>query len=227
MKNILIVAAHPDDEVLGAGGAISHHSRSGDRVTIAILGEGITSRSVSRDQADGSQLADLALDAKKAAAIMGCHDVRLIGLPDNRFDSLNLLDVVKVVEKLVEELRPEVVYTHHHGDLNQDHTVTARAVLTACRPLPGQSVRKIYSFEVPSSTGWGFPETPFVPNVFLDISATIQAKADAMSAYRSELRPYPHPRAPEALIERAKAWGSHVGMMAAEPFFLLRELIQR
>ena len=223
--NVLVVAAHPDDEVLGAGGAIARHSRNGEHVTIAILGEGIASRYASRDEVDQTLLADLKADAQQAARLMGCTDLRLFDLPDNRFDSVDLLDVVKIVEDLVEQIQPEIVYTHHHGDLNIDHVLTARAVLTACRPLPDTSVRRILAFEVPSSTGWGFPEHSFAPTVFVDISDTLPVKLEAVKAYRSEVRQYPHPRAPEALAERAKTWGSQVGLAAAEPFVLLRELI--
>jgi len=222
---VLVVAAHPDDEVLGVGGVVSRHSKNGDSVTIVILGEGITSRHVTRDKADETLLSDLKTDARRASKLMGCADLRLLELPDNRFDSLNLLDVVKVIEEVVEQIEPEIIYTHHHGDLNIDHVITARAVLTACRPLPGTSVRRILAFEVPSSTGWGFPQHAFTPTVFVDISDTLPVKLEAMKAYRSEMRQYPHPRSLEALAERARAWGSQVGLDAAEPFVLLRELI--
>lgn len=223
--NVLVVAAHPDDEILGAGGSVARHAARGDSVTMAILGEGITSRHDSRADADAVALADLRADAHSAGRLVGCDDVRLFGLPDNRFDSVDLLDVVKIVEELVDDVRPELIYTHHHGDLNVDHGICARAVLTACRPLPGTAVLRILAFEVPSSTGWGFPDSAFVPTVFHDIAETVAAKAAAMAAYRSEVRDYPHPRAPEALVERARSWGTHVGLLAAEPFVLLRELV--
>ena len=222
---VLVVAAHPDDEVLGAGGAIAYHVQHGDDVTIAILGEGISSRSATREEADQALLADLQADADRAAELLGCQDLRLFDLPDNRFDRLDLLEVVKIVEEVVQGANPAIVYTHHHGDLNIDHTITARAVLTACRPLPGTVVQRILAFEVPSSTGWGFPNSPFVPNSFVDISGTLEAKIDAMKAYRSEVREYPHPRSPQALVERARVWGTQVGLCAAEPFMLLRELV--
>ena len=223
--NILVVAAHPDDEVLGAGGTIARHAQNGDRVTIAILGEGITSRRLSRERADEKLLQSLGADARRAAKLVGCEDLRLFQLPDNRFDHVDHLDVVKVVEEVVDTTKPQIVYTHHHGDLNTDHVITARAVLTACRPLPGTQVRRILAFEVPSSTGWGFPEHAFSPTVFVDISCTLDAKVEAMKAYCSEVRDHPHPRSPQALADRARAWGSQVGVPAAEPFVLLRELI--
>jgi LmbE family N-acetylglucosaminyl deacetylase len=139
---------------------------------------------------------------------------------------VDLLDVTKIVESVVREAQPEIVYTHHHGDLNLDHVITARAVLTACRPLPGSKVRRILAFEVPSSTGWGFLDHAFAPNVFTDINDVLDAKIDAMSLYSSEVREYPHPRSERALVERARVWGTQVGLHTAEPFVLLRELVR-
>lgn len=221
----MIVAAHPDDEVLGAGGTITRHVQHGDHVTIVILGEGISSRYETRSMANKAPVAELETDAREAARLMGCSDVRLLGLPDNRFDSLNLLDIVKIIENAVAEIQPEIVYTHHYSDLNIDHGITARAVLTACRPLPGNQTKRILAFEVPSATGWFFPEFTFSPTVFVDISTTLAVKVNAMKAYRSEVRPYPHPRSLESLQESARVWGSRVGLSAAEPFVLVRELI--
>lgn len=224
--NVLVVAAHPDDEVLGAGAAMATHVRRGDKVTALILGEGATSRRATRAEADAREVATLRACARRANEILGCRDVRLCDLPDNRFDSVDLLDIVKRVEAVVEELHPEIVYTHFHGDLNVDHAAAARAALTACRPLPGAPMRRILAFEVPSATGWGFPDHPFAPTVFLDAGAALEAKLEAMRAYESEVRDYPHPRSPQALAERARTWGSQVGLPAAEPFMLLREVLR-
>lgn len=224
--NVLVVAAHPDDEVLGAGAAMATHARRGDRVTALILGEGVTSRSATRSGADAAGIASLRAQAQRANELLGCRDVRLGDLPDNRFDSIDLLDVVKRVEAVVDEVRPEVVYTHFHGDLNVDHAVAARAALTACRPLAGAPVRRVLAFEVPSSTGWGFPDHPFAPTVFLDAAPALELKLEAMRTYASEVREAPHPRAPQALAERARTWGSQVGLAAAEPFMLIREILR-
>ncbi len=223
--NILVVAAHPDDEVLGAGGTIAWHAGKGDRVTVAILGEGISSRFSSRGKVNRSFITDLKADARRASRVMGCTGVKLFDFPDNRFDSMDLLKIVKRIEALTEEIQPEIVYTHHHGDLNIDHEITARAVMTAFRPMPGFPVRRILAFEVPSATHWSFPEHAFVPTVFVDISKTLAMKLEALKCYRSEVRPYPHPRASESLEARAKVWGSTMGVGAAEAFVLLRELV--
>jgi LmbE family N-acetylglucosaminyl deacetylase len=220
--NVLIVAAHPDDEVLGCGATAARLARAGNAVFISILGEGMTSR----PEADRSCLPGLNACARRAAEMLGAKDLFLHGLPDNRFDTLPLLDVVKTVEGLVTELRPEVVYTHHGGDLNVDHQVTHRAVLTATRPTAGHPVREVYAFEVASSTEWGFQrfEPVFRPNVFVDIAQDLDTKIAAMAAYESESRPFPHPRSPEALRAIATRWGSVVGCQAAEAFELIRSV---
>ena len=145
-------------------------------------------------------------------------------LPDNRFDTVPLLDVIKIIEKLIEQLQPRIIYTHHGSDLNIDHAIVHRAVLTATRPLAGCSVREIYAFEVASSTEWAFGQfqPAFQPNVFVDISATLETKVQALTLYESEARLFPHPRSPEALRAIARRWGSAVGVEAAEAFQLVR-----
>lgn len=224
--NVLVVVAHPDDEVLGIGGTITRHTKQGDEVTVCILGEGITSRRNGQSsEGDHSTLEELRRDARRAAAILGVRHLRLFELPDNRFDTVDTLKVAKMVEQIAHSCDPEVVYTHFAGDLNIDHGITARAVLTALRPLPGTTCRRIYAFEVPSSTGWGVPWDPFVPNVFVDIKDTLDLKLEAMAAYKTEVRSWPHPRSLEALSYRARAWGSMVGLDAAEPLMLVREVI--
>ena len=223
---VLVVAAHPDDEVLGCGATMARLANEGHEVHIAIMGEGITSRHVGRQEADADQLARLHQHAHAAANKVKAKAVQLFKLPDNRLDTVPLLEVVKLVEDLVEKLKPEVIYTHHPGDLNIDHGVVHRAVLTATRPMVGQPVRDIYAFEVPSSTEWAFQrvEPAFRPNVFMDVSATLETKIQAMGCYESEARKFPHPRSPEALRAIAARWGSVVGFQAAEAFELVRSL---
>lgn len=223
---VLVVAAHPDDEVLGAGGAIARHVDVGDVVTVLILGSGLSARLTQPDALASQDLDALQADARTSADILGVSDLRLLDLPDNRFDSLALLDIIKSVEHVVDAVEPQVVYTHHPGDLNIDHQRTAAAVLTACRPEPRHTVRRILAMEVPSATGWGDPAQAFVPSVFLDIGAVLERKLQAIAAYRSELRAYPHARSLESIEARARAWGSQVGLVAAEPFVLLREIVE-
>ncbi|RJP27557.1 MAG: PIG-L family deacetylase [Candidatus Omnitrophota bacterium] len=225
-KTILAIAAHPDDEVLGCGGTLARSYREGHTVYIAILGEGITSRYPQREQADSSLLTTLRADCHKVADLLGATELFQYALPDNRFDSVPLLDIIKIVEELKERLRPDVIYTHHGGDLNIDHVVLHRAVLTATRPIRGESVKEILTFEIPSSTEWAFQQfsPAFRPNVFVDILDTLVKKIQGMLLYDSEARPFPHPRSVETLTAIAKKWGSMVGCQAAEAFELVRSI---
>ena len=227
---ILVIAAHPDDEVLGCGGTIARASAEGHDVHIAILGEGVSSRHAQRDDAPAGDLRKLTDDARAAAAALGARSVSFGGLPDNRFDTIALLDVVKQVEAWVAERRPDAIYTHHPGDLNIDHGITFRAVLTATRPgAAAVAVPEIYAFEVPSSTEWAFQriEPAFRPNVFVDITESLEAKIAAMQCYASERREAPHPRSPAVLSAAAVRWGSVAGVAAAEAFELIRSLKPR
>src|SRR3984957_20594621 len=215
-RPVLVIAAHPDDEILGCGATAARLVREGSEVHFAILGEGVTSRHAQRDAADADQLARLHRQAHAAAAKVGVKQVHLHQLPDNRLDTVPLLDVVKLVEDLVDRIQPEIIYTHHAGDLNVDHEVIHRAVLTATRPIAGQPVREIYAFEVPSSTEWAFQriEPAFRANVFVDVTATVEAKIAAMEFYESEARKFPHPLSQEALRAIAARWGSVIGCAA-------------
>ena len=225
-KRILVIAAHPDDEVFGCGATISRLSAEGAKVHIAILGEGATSRSNHREDASTDLVSRLQKNLKEAANIIGAQTVSTHGFPDNRFDSVDLLEIVKIVEKLVEDHKPELIFTHHIGDLNIDHQLTSRAVMTATRPLKGQVVREVLAFEIPSSTEWAFQriEPIFRPDTFFDVSEVVENKIRAMSVYESESRPYPHPRSPQALRAIASRWGSVVGCAAAEAFEVIRSI---
>jgi len=224
--NALVISAHPDDEVLGCGGTIARLAREGGKVYLAVLGEGITSRYEHREKADSSLVEGIKHRCKEAAKVLGAEDPFLFGLPDNRFDTIPLLDIVKKIEKLISDLSPTVIYTHHEGDLNIDHSITYRAVLTATRPIQGNAVRDIYTFEVPSSTDWAFHQSEqiFRPNVFVDITETLDTKIQALSVYETEIRPFPHPRSLEAIQANTRRWGSVVGCQAAEAFALVRSI---
>lgn len=224
MSRTLIIAAHPDDEVLGCGGTIARLVREGHEVFTAILGEGVTSRSLG-PEADARGIESLRLQSKEVAVCLGVSKIFNFDLPDNRFDALPLLDIVKIVEDLIERLAPSIIYTHHSGDLNIDHVLTNRAVLTATRPMKDGVVKEIFAFEVPSATHWFFGQTRsngFQPNVFMDIAQTLELKIKAMQIYESEIRSFPHPRAPEAIRSLARFRGSQSGLDAAESFELVR-----
>jgi len=226
MRNefLLVVAAHPDDEVLGCGGTIARLTGEGHDVYVAILGEGITSRYDNREQADQEMIKQLQDRSRQVSKLLGVKELCLYDFPDNRFDTVPLLNIIKIVEELINRFQPQIVYTHHGGDLNIDHVITHRAVMTATRPVENYPVKEIYAFEVPSSTEWAFGQfqSTFRPNVFVDISRTLEAKIQAMHLYESEVRAFPHPRSPEALRALAISRGSCVGFQAAEAFELVR-----
>ncbi len=224
--SILVVAAHPDDEILGCGGTMTRLAGEGHDVRIAILAEGMSSRYKNRADTDQQQLQHLHGRAQQAADKVGAKELVLCKLPDNRLDTIPLLDIVKTVEDLVARFRPHTIYTHHPGDLNVDHGIVHRAVLTATRPIEKQSVREIYAFEVPSSTEWAFQriEPTFRPNVFVDIANSLNTKIAAMACYDTEARAFPHPRSAEALRAIATRWGSVVGLRAVEAFELIRSI---
>jgi LmbE family N-acetylglucosaminyl deacetylase len=224
---VLIVAAHPDDEVLGCGGTIARHAANGDEVFVLILGEGMMSRSGSGDDPGLRQRQrDLWESSKRAARILGAHEPVQLHFPDNRMDRVDLLDIIHAVEDSIERFRPDLIYTHHPGDLNVDHTVVARASVTATRPLPGRHVAGVYSFEVLSSTEWAFGtgET-FQVNRFVNITHFLERKIEAFKAYESEMVVFPHPRSVEAITSLAKLRGSQAGLGLAEGFSLVRELV--
>lgn len=223
MSRVLVIAAHPDDEILGVGATAAKRAAQGDVVRALILGEGQTSRWESRQKAPKSVVEDLRRNALEAAACIGYEQVSFADFPDNRFDHVELLDLVKHIEGVIRGFSPEVVYTHHGGDLNIDHQRTCQAVLTAARPAGNCPVKEIYAFETLSSTEWNFSYTqPFCPNVFEDIEPFLQVKLDAMKCYGSELCEFPHPRSLEGIQSSARKYGSIVGREFAEAFMLLR-----
>ena len=225
MNTILVIAAHPDDEVLGCGGTVARFEAEGDKVYTLILGEGITARDASSDQHKREEgIRGLKKQAEAANKILGVKKVYTFDFPDNRFDTIPLLDIIKTIEKIKEDVKPDIVFTHHYGDLNIDHQITFKAVMTAFRPTKDESVKEIYSFEIPSSTEWNAPSslTYFMPDYFVDISKTIKLKVRAMKEYKCEIREYPHPRSIESIEIKAKQRGIQVGLEAAEAFEVIR-----
>ena len=224
----LIVAAHPDDEVLGCGGTICRLAAQGCEVHILILAEGLTSRQPEREPEKlEAPLSDLHGIARQVGDLLGARSVRLGGLADNRMDGVDLLDIVKVIEERTRTLNPGVVFTHNPSDLNIDHRITAEATLTAVRPQPGQTVRAVHFFEVPSSTEWragpGF--AAFQPNYFVSLSEEhLSRKIRALSLYGGEMRAFPHARSVEAVEHLARWRGASVGERAAEAFMTFRAI---
>ena len=224
MSKVLVVAAHPDDEVLGCGGTIAKLSPNVDIYTL-ILGEGITSRDIS-DEEKKEELKELKKQSEEANKILGVKKVFFENFPDNKFDTVPLLDIIKRIEDYISKIKPDIIYTHHYGDLNVDHRITFNAVLTACRPQENSIVKMIYTFEVLSSTEWNNQTqcNIFIPNTYIDILKTIDKKLEAMQCYKGEIRDYPHPRSLEGMKILAQKRGLEVGLKFAEAFCLLREI---
>lgn len=228
MKKVLVVAAHPDDEILGIGGTVAKHVANGDDVYALILGEGQTSRGLSREMVSKKIVDELHKNTLESSKKVGYKNVFFADFPDNRFDQIDLLDMVKCVENMVREIEPEIIYTHFSGDLNIDHQYTARAVLTATRPMKNQCVKEIYAFETLSSTEWNFDysgQSGFLPNVYVDISDFYVKKEQSIKCYVSELCEWPHPRSLEGMDVISKYRGMSVGMDRAEAFMLVRKLM--
>lgn len=224
-RRILVIAAHPDDEVLGCGGTIADHVQRGDEVHIMLMGHGLEARGPAPRTGNKAKLA-LAKAAHRASEILGAASLAMRNFPDNRMDTVALLDVVREVEAALARIVPDTVYTHHCGDVNIDHRRIHEAVVTACRPLPGQPVKTLLFCEVSSSTEWQPPDTApaFVPNWFVDVSNTLETKCRALEAYASEMRAWPHARSIEAVRHLARWRGATVGIPAAEAFVLGRQL---
>jgi len=226
MTKILIIAAHPDDEVLGCGGTIAKYTGSNE-IYVAILGEGVAARYAETKEAH-DEIQKLHSQALVAGKILGVkHSPYFVDFPDNQFDTVPLLDIAKEVESIILKTNPQIIYTHHSGDLNIDHRITFQAVLTATRPIEGCSVKEIYSFEVSSATEWSFGRlgSTFSPDVFEDISGQVNMKLEALKAYKDEIREYPHPRSLEAIKIIAQRWGMMVGKKYVEPFELIRKVV--
>lgn len=224
-RSILILAAHPDDEVLGCGGAIAKLADQGAAIHVAFLADGVFSREA--DQATRrSELDNRRAASRKACEILGVKSLFFGDFPDNRMDTSALLDIVKIVETLIFEKQPGVVFTHHAGDVNIDHRLAHEAAVTACRPQRGHPVTTLLCFEVPSSTEWQLPGSgpAFAPNWFVDISSTLDRKLAALDAYASEMRAWPHPRSRQGVEHLARWRGATVGVDAAEAFILGRQI---
>jgi N-acetylglucosamine malate deacetylase 1 len=219
--NILVIAAHPDDEVLGCGGAIRRHADSGDTVNILFVCDGVGAR---KNVVNAKELQTRRDAALRAAKILGAATPQFLDFPDNRLDTTPLLNVVQAIEAVIEKVKPHTIYSHHAGDLNIDHALVSQAVLTACRPVEGTQIRRILNFEIPSSTEWASPrpETAFIPNFFIDIGPQLDQKLEALGAYSEEMRSFPHPRSEKAIRSLAYWRGANAGLAAAEAFSVTR-----
>lgn len=225
MKRILVIAAHPDDEVLGVGGTIAKLSLEGNEVYVLIVTDGSSSQ-----YSNNEHLADIikakSIETKNCAETLGVKKIFYGQLPDMKLDTIPHIEVNKAIEQVVNKIHPDTVFTHFWGDVNTDHQNVFKSTLVAVRPVFGQVVKQLLCYRVPSSTEWtpSKPDTMFSPNVFVDISSVAERKYDAFSQYRTELRDYPHPRSVKYLRETDIANGLQVGLTIAETFMLLREI---
>lgn len=222
-EKILAVVAHADDEVLGCGGTLARHSSEGHEVRVLVLADGVSSR-FNADEDQYNAVHERIEFAKDAAKVLGVSDIQFTGYPDNQMDTVPLLEVIRSVESYLKRFPADTVYTHHCGDLNIDHRITGRAVVTATRPTPHACVQNLYAFEVPSSTEWQFESSgpPFKPNLYSDITSTLDKKVEALRAYKTEINEFPNSRSIEACENLARWRGSNVGVRAAEAFILIR-----
>jgi LmbE family N-acetylglucosaminyl deacetylase len=219
VKNVLVIAAHSDDEALGCAGTMAKHIAAGDKVHVIFMTNGVSSRS----DTSNSDIENRQTAAQKSADILGITSMEHFGFPDNKMDTTPLLDIIKSIENVINKLQPEIIYTHHIGDLNIDHQITHKAALTACRPQPGFCVKEIYAFEVLSSTEWQIPEyLPFTPNVYIDVSNQIEIKRKSLEAYSDEMHNPPHSRSFDNMLNLSSFRGNSIGVNYAEAFILLR-----
>lgn len=225
MKKVLIIAAHPDDEVLGVGGTVAKLSTQGIGCHLLIVTDGSSSQ-----YRDSDKLTEIIASKKRetqnCADILGFKSIHYGGLPDMKLDAVPHVEINQVIEKVIDELQPDMVFTHFWGDVNMDHQNVYKSTLVAVRPVLGQVVKELYCYRVPSSTEWtpNKADTMFMPNYFVDIEKYAEQKYKAFACYSTELREYPHPRSVQYLRETDKAAGLRVGLLAAEEFVLLRKI---
>jgi LmbE family N-acetylglucosaminyl deacetylase len=223
---VLCVVAHPDDEVLGMGGTLARHAVGGEDVHVCILSDGVTSRYHDVTEAAEEEITRRRQKARAACDRLGVDTLSIHEYPDNQFDTVPLLDIVQTIESEISSHEPDVVYTHHHGDLNIDHELTCRAVVTATRPMADSGIRQVLASETLSASEWSVPDqsNAFQPTSFVAIADQLENKIAGLECYDEELRAPPHPRTIKTVRQNAEVWGAKAGVRAAEPFELLREV---
>lgn len=226
MSKILVISAHPDDEVLGMGGTIAKYSSLGDEIALLIVTDGSTSQY--KDRSDLNQIINNKKSETSACAkILGINHLFYGNLPDMKLDSVPHVEINSIIEKVVTTYQPTSVYTHFYGDINMDHRMVYESTLVACRPFPGQCVKKIFLYSVPSSTEWNSFNTSnsFVPNWYENITGEFAIKKyKALECYTTELRDYPHPRSIPYVKKMDNIEGNRVGLLEAESFMLIRAI---
>lgn len=213
--SVLVIAAHPDDEVLGCGGTMALHTAAGDPVVVVIASNGRTPESSTHGTSQHAY-------SLRALEKLGVKDLHLLGFPDQRLDTISLPEIISPLERIVRAVQPRIVYCQYGGDINRDHEILFKALLVATRPKE-RFIEAIYAFDTASSTEWAYPRS-FIPDTWVDISSTLDAKLAAMACYESELEQYPHPRSLEGLRHKAEAYGNQCCLEAAEVFMTIRRI---
>jgi N-acetylglucosamine malate deacetylase 1 len=223
IKSLLVIAAHPDDEILGCGATVSRLSQEGVECNCIIMNQGITSRYDADCDEAANQIEELSKNTRTAADIVGYSEIYQFDFPDNQFDTVALLELVKSIENIIEKVSPDTIFTHHPGDLNKDHQLVHQAALIASRATSASPIKNVLAFEIPSSTEWAQSQFKcFSPTCYFDIEKTLIKKLGAMAAYEGESREFPHPRSKEALKALAMTRGASAGLQAAEAFEVIR-----
>ena len=218
----MILAAHPDDEVLGCGATAARLSKEGHEVLPIILCENASVRY------DGERMKkEIEEFSRKSSNILGIEKPVFLGLPDQKLDKYSALEMARIIEDVIRKYEPETIFTHHGGDINKDHQIVFEATLVATRPVPNCKVKNVYSYETISSTEWAYTEfySNFKPTLFFDVTTTLDLKINAFGQYIPEVKDYPHPCSLRSIEIRAKDWGSRVGLRAAEAFQIVRCLL--
>ena len=214
---ILVFAPHNDDEVLGVGGTIAKYSKQGGEVFVCE----VTSSS-------NSELCNLIkAEAAQAHRILGVRETIFLDLPVVALKQVPAAELNKKILDVVEKIKPEIVFIPHRGDIHTDHHEVSRSTMVALRPHLNPQLKTIYAYETLSETEWDIPssENAFIPNVWSDISDTIDIKLEAMKCYKSQLKEYPHPRSLDAIIALSKVRGSTICVHSAEAFMPIRSII--
>lgn len=228
---ILVIVAHADDEAIGCGGTLLKHTNNGDEIRIIYMTDGVGARGENNSAENSLSKSNSASKNRLSAQLQACQQLKVnkfynFDFPDNSMDQVALIEVTQAIEPIINEFQPSIIYTHHGGDLNIDHRIVHQAVLTACRPQPDMSIKKILSFEVNSSTEWASTSmsSPFLPNYFVDISGYCNDKQQLLEKYHQEMMPYPHTRSIEAISYLNNVRGSAIGVESAEAFMLIRAI---
>jgi LmbE family N-acetylglucosaminyl deacetylase len=220
-KNVLVVAAHPDDEVLGCGGVMSRHAAEGDRVTVLVATRGTP------ELYPSEWIERLLGELRVAHQLLGVSSTHFLDFPAPKLDTVPGYALANGIAGTIQLVQPEIIYVPHRGDIHADHQAVYEAALVAARPINDCPVRTILSYETLSETEWAAPagDQVFIPTVFVDISEHLERKLEAMACYQTQLRPAPHPRSLQTIEALARLRGATVGLAAAEAFQLVRQII--